>query len=69
MNTSPTLENCNREIMLRNAHSRIQAKYRRVPLWAFVADICGVGSTSGALICTELGWDPHADGSKPLPRH
>lgn len=66
---SKTLNDVDREVMLRNAHHKISAKYRRVPLWAFVSDICGVGSTSGAEICRSLGWDQDADGSKHLPRH
>ncbi len=58
-------------LMLRNAHSlaaRGKGKWRKVPLWAFVRDLCGVGSTSATEVCQSLGWDPHQDASKPLPR-
>ncbi len=64
LDTSPVL-------LIRNAHSmaaRGKTKWRKVPLWAFVRDLCCVGSTSATEICASLGWDPHQDASKPLPR-
>ena len=53
--------------MLTNAHALLRHKYRKTPLWALVVDVCGVGSTRGAQICREFGWNPDQDGSKRLP--
>lgn len=57
-------------VVFHNAHllaARDKSKWRAVPLWAFVRDLCGVGSTSATEICASLGWDPHQDASKPVP--
>jgi hypothetical protein len=57
--------------LMRNAHAFAacgKAKWRGVPLWAFVRDLCCVGSTSASEICQSLGWDPHQDAAKALPR-
>ncbi len=65
-----TLDNVDRECLLRSAHShaaRGKTRWRKVPLWAFVRDLCCVGSTSATEICQSLGWDAHQDASKPLP--
>lgn len=55
------------EIMLRNAHRMLRRKYTVVPLWSFVSDITSKGSTSSAMLCTELGWNPNAIASHALP--
>lgn len=54
------------EIVLINAHTRLGKKYRGSPLWTFVADMCGTGSTTSTEIAKALGWDPHQDGAKSL---
>jgi hypothetical protein len=33
---------------------------QRGPLWATVADYCGLGSASAAELCRKLGFDPDA---------
>lgn len=58
-----------RGIMLRNAHRLSRHKYRKVPLWAFVSDVCGVGCTSAIAICKEIGQDPEESGGKRLSRN
>ncbi len=58
-----------REIMLRNAHRLTRHKYRGIPVWAFVSDVCGVGSTSAMEICKEIGWGPESSGGKRLRRN
>lgn len=60
------LNKVNRKLMLVNAHSQIRHRYRKTPLWAFVKDITGYGSTSSVEVCKECGWDAFADGSKPI---
>jgi hypothetical protein len=58
------------ETLLRNAHRLCKAKYRGVPLWAFVRDLTGHGSTVSIAVCHALGWNPHESGAKTLPpRH
>ena len=48
---------------------RTKAAWRNVPLWVFVRDLCGVGSTSANEICRDLGWDPNQTTNKAaLPR-
>ena len=62
------LEEVSRETMLRAAHWYAAAHAKRGrPLWAFVMDICCVGSTSAYAICRELGWDPDARANRELP--
>jgi hypothetical protein len=63
-----TLPRVSRETIIVNAHHRLRAKYRHVPLWSFVADICAVGSHSACDICRELGWNPHQGGGIKLTR-
>jgi hypothetical protein len=65
---SARLEAVPRDLMVRNALTYAIRGRRREPLWAVVADVCGVGSTSATQICVELGWDPHQEAGKPLPR-
>lgn len=64
-----TLNEISREDMLRYAHGLVrgQRTWRHTPLWSFVRNVCGVGSTSGAAICRELGWNPDAWTSQELP--
>lgn len=61
------LEEISREWMLRGAISAMSRQTRRVPLWSLVGTVCCVGSTSANAICRELGWDPDAKGTDPLP--
>lgn len=66
-----TIFDVDRLCLLRSAHSHVargKTKWRGRPLWAFVRDLCCVGSTSAAEICASLGWDAHQDASRPLPR-
>jgi ribosomal protein S13 len=59
MNTEqPRLNQCRRDLMLRNAMYALQNKYRGRIAWSMVADICGVGSTSATEICKEIGVNP-----------
>ena len=57
---NPTLDQIDRRLMLANAWTKVRHHFRGVPLWVFVRDICGCGSTSAIAICEECGWDPHA---------
>ncbi len=52
-----TLGSISRRQMIIGAHQSF-AGNSKVPLWAFVKDICCVGSTSATKICRECGWDP-----------
>lgn len=62
------IEDVNRETMLRAAHAHAKTVFKHArPLWAFVRDICCVGSSSAYAICRELGWDPDAKALSPLP--
>jgi hypothetical protein len=61
------LEHIPRKLMLICAHRMLSKKYKGLPLWAFVLDICATGSRSAAAICRHCGWDPDQDGSKELP--
>ena len=56
------------EIIMRNAHKgmRRKSKYKGVPLWSFVSDLTGHGSTYSMKICKALGWDADQNTSKPL---
>ena len=58
-----------RECILRNAHARLRSRRDMLsaPLWYFVREMCGVGSTSAITICRELNWDPNSLASKKLP--
>ena len=62
------LDQIDRRIMLRNAH-RIAGveSLRGRERWAFVRDVCGVGSTSAQEICAELGWAADAPALEKLP--
>jgi hypothetical protein len=42
-------------------------KFRGMPLWVFVQEITGHGSTYSMDICRRFGWDPHALTHKRLP--
>lgn len=66
---SPVLDARDRECMLRNTYSVCQRirRLRGIPLWSFVSQVTAYGSTSGALICKELGWDPDMPVGKDLP--
>lgn len=66
---SQTLSKCDRECMLRNAHRLLRAKMRHEPLWSFVSDVTGNGSTSSIAICRELGWNPDARTGDQLPAY
>lgn len=61
-------DSVNRETIIRSAHgmAKVMLKKER-PLWAFVRDLCCVGSTRAHSICLELGWEPDANAFKPLP--
>jgi hypothetical protein len=51
-----------RKVLIQNAFRMAHFKYNgRGPLWVFVRDLCGVGSTSATAICRECGWDPDQD--------
>lgn len=55
------LEEISRGFILRSA-IRLANGLRRNrdrTLWAIVAEICGVGSTSAQQLCREQGWNPH----------
>lgn len=56
----------NPKLMLVNAHMLFFKKYKSAPLWAFVCDITGHGSTRSAAICREFGWNPHQPCSIPI---
>lgn len=62
------LDRVSRETIILNAHMRLSKKYKGVPLWSFISDICAVGSHSACDICRELGWNPHQDGAVQLTR-
>ena len=59
--------NLDPETLLRNAHRLLKTKYRNVPLWSFIADLTGHGSTYSAEIATHFEWDPFAPASKDIP--
>jgi hypothetical protein len=63
-----SLPRVSRETIILNAHLYLSKKYKGVPLWGFIADICAVGSHSACDICRELGWNPHQDGALRLER-
>ena len=63
---SQRLDLVNRKLMIVNAHALIKSKYKNRVLWAFIADICGVGSTSACEICRECGWNPDQDCGEKL---
>lgn len=54
------------KIILKNAHSRLRRKYKGVPLWSFISEMTGRGSTYSMKICKEFGWDAYRDASKPI---
>jgi hypothetical protein len=43
-------------------------KFRGVPLWVFIQEITGHGSTYSMDICRRFGWDPHAPIQNRLPK-
>lgn len=62
------LEDISRETLLRSAHWHAADRHKKGrPLWAFVRDVCSVGSTSAFDICREIGWNPDANASMTLP--
>ena len=56
------------EIIMRNAHKGMRRKYKNIPLWSFVSELTGHGSTYSIKICKGLGWNPDQDASKPLDK-
>lgn len=55
------------ERMLRNTHRYSLHRLKGRPLWAFVRDVTGTGSTSARLLCKAFGWNPDQSASEPLP--
>lgn len=49
-----------------NVHMKLRTRYKKVPLWAFVLDVCGVGSTTASQICESYGWDASQDAGKKI---
>lgn len=47
-----------------NVHSRLKHKYRKIPFWGFIVDICGKGSSLSIELCEYFGWNPHEDTIK-----
>lgn len=47
-------------LVLKNAHRLFKrhAQFRGVPLWGFVSEMTGHGSTVSSEICVEFGWNP-----------
>jgi hypothetical protein len=62
------IQGVTKETILINAHRLLFENYAETPLWAFISDVCAVGSTLAIEICKEMGWNPHQDGSIRLER-
>ncbi len=47
-------------LVLKNAHRLFKrhAQFRSVPLWGFVSELTGHGSTVSSEICVQFGWNP-----------
>ena len=60
------VDNVSLKIVLLNVHMKLRTRYKKVPLWAFVRDICGVGSTTSSQICEYYGWDASQDAGKKI---
>lgn len=58
------------ERLLRAAHRLVRRKreYCGKPLWSFIGDMTGHGSTISMDICKDFGWNPHANVNADLPR-
>lgn len=53
--------------MIVNAHRMAKpSELRGIPLWGFVRDVCGTGSTYACEICKECGWDAHQPAKDKL---
>lgn len=68
---SKTLDGRDREFILRCVHNQTRrlSRYRKVPLWGWVSDMTSFGCTYSHRICHDLGWNPAANASDPLPRN
>jgi len=61
-NAGKVLPHIDVERVLVNSHPHVKKSYPKgTPLWAFVRDMTGVGSTSANLLCSLLGWNPDSD--------
>lgn len=54
------------EGILKSAHRQLRRKYKGRPLWSFVADMTGHGSTYSTQICKGLGWNPEQDAGSEI---
>lgn len=53
-------------LVLKNAHRlfRRHPQFRGMPLWGFVSELTGHGSTVSSEICAEFGWNPDQPTAK-----
>lgn len=54
------------KVFIQNAWQLASKNVRNKPLWVFMRDLCGVGSTTAHALCKIHGWNPHAKGFKSI---